>query len=314
MRARTFRGPLQGTAEWLEVRRGLITGTDLPVILGISPWKSEAELADEKMGLLEPGDETPQMRMGKRMEDPVREEYELQTGERLRHVRRIVIHGEIPWAGASLDFDVVGKRKIVECKVSGRREWEDGVPLDVEAQVQWQMGVAGYPEADVAVWWRGEELRILNVQADPRTFAGLVEIAADFRARLQAGGPFQADARYAKRRWPSDNGAAMSADEGLTKAYENLVAVRASLSELGRQEADLEGYIKNRMGEIAEVRGSGWRITWKKSKESSQVDWAGIAAPFLASMQDEDRATVVAQHTTIRQGSRRFVVTTGGKE
>jgi putative phage-type endonuclease len=308
------RGPVQGTAEWLEARRHLITATDLPVILGVSPWKSEAELADEKAGILPPGDETPQMRVGRAMENIVRDEYQIASGCRLRHVRRMVIHPTIPWAAASLDFEVVGERRIVECKVSGRREWEEAVPQDVEAQVRWQMGVASYLVADVAVWYQGRELRVHTLHHDADLFADLVGEAEDFRARLAAGGPFQANTAYAKRRWPRDDGATMAADADLEAAYKALVEVRSRLSDLGQTEAALEAQIKSRMAEVAYLQGTGWAISWKRSKDGTAVDWAGVARDALNTLATERAAEIVAAHTTDKPGSRRFLVTSGKDE
>ena len=39
----------QGSQEWLDYRRTVITATDIPVLLGISPYRCEADLADEKL-------------------------------------------------------------------------------------------------------------------------------------------------------------------------------------------------------------------------------------------------------------------------
>jgi predicted phage-related endonuclease len=50
----------QGTDEWLEARRSLVTATDIPVLLGLSPYKCEADLADEKAGKAQ---EPPSLRM-----------------------------------------------------------------------------------------------------------------------------------------------------------------------------------------------------------------------------------------------------------
>jgi hypothetical protein len=40
---------LQGSPEWLEARRSLITATDVAVIEGVNPWRCEQDLADEKL-------------------------------------------------------------------------------------------------------------------------------------------------------------------------------------------------------------------------------------------------------------------------
>ena len=39
---------LQGSPEWLAARREHVTATDIPALMGISPWKCEADLADAK--------------------------------------------------------------------------------------------------------------------------------------------------------------------------------------------------------------------------------------------------------------------------
>src|SRR6186997_1940271 len=72
-----------GTPEWLEARKGLITATDLPVILGLSPYKCEADLADEKNGK-EQDPPTLRMRAGLLLEGLIAEAYTEQTGRKVQ--------------------------------------------------------------------------------------------------------------------------------------------------------------------------------------------------------------------------------------
>ena len=85
---------------------------------------------------------------------------------------------------------------------AGRARFADGLPQDVEAQVRWALGCLGWRQADVAVLIGGEELRRYPVEHDEAVFAGMVEVAADFRARLAAGGPFAQSVDSMRR--PSD--------------------------------------------------------------------------------------------------------------
>jgi predicted phage-related endonuclease len=64
----------QGSAEWLAARRELVTASDLPVLLGISPYKCEADLADEKRGLAPEQESSLRMRMGLALEDLIADE------------------------------------------------------------------------------------------------------------------------------------------------------------------------------------------------------------------------------------------------
>lgn len=59
---------VQRTDAWREARRSLVTATDIPVLLGLSPYRCEADLADEKMGVGEPQAENARMRIGTALE------------------------------------------------------------------------------------------------------------------------------------------------------------------------------------------------------------------------------------------------------
>jgi putative phage-type endonuclease len=299
------------TAEWLEARRKFITSTDLPIILGLSPYRVEADLAAEKMGAeVDPPDAKRQeaMDLGKRLEDVIRETDQDRHGIRTRKVNRFLVHPQIEWAATSLDFERVGERTIVETKASRSRRWDDGLPQDVEAQVRWQMGVGNYPRAHVAVLRSGSELECFDVEHDPATFDGLVDIAADFRARLAAGGPFTESSDSIKRRYPNDSGAEIRADVELEEAVATLIASRQNRKALEAQEEALENAIKMRMADASTLIGPSWRVTWKRTKDSETVDWKSIADGLLRQLQEPERTALVGIHTTVRPGVRPFRV------
>ena len=60
-----------GSPEWLAFRRTGIGGSDAAAILGLSPFKSNIEVWEEKVGLREPEDisDKPQVQYGTRAED-----------------------------------------------------------------------------------------------------------------------------------------------------------------------------------------------------------------------------------------------------
>jgi putative phage-type endonuclease len=294
-----------GSDAWHAERRGLITSTDIPILLGLSPYRSEADLAAEKLGQQPPAQETPAMRIGKAMEDVVRTEYQRATGRKLRRVNGLRHHPTISWAATSLDF-VVG-RQIVEAKVSRSRRWEDGLPQDVEAQVAWEIGCSGYEGADVAALL-GYDLQIFPVAPNPALFENLVAVADDFRRRLAAGGPFTADLAYLRNRYPADNGAEMVADAELAALVAELVSTRATRKALESQEEAAEAAIKTRMGEIAVLAGDGFRVTWRRTKDREETDWRSLADSMLRTLPETERPALVGLHTTVRPGFRPFRV------
>jgi len=299
------------TDEWLEARRQFVTSTDIPVILGLSPYKVEADIAAEKIdGRREDADEKHArlLRLGQRLEEVVREEDEIEHGVRLRKVNRFLVHPKIEWAGTSLDFERVGERVIVEAKSSRARRWDDGLPQDVEAQVRWQMGVAGYPKAHVALLRSGSELECFDVEHDQATFDGLVDIAADFRDRLARGGPFTESADSLKRRYPADSGAEIEADNEMADAVAALIALRTRRKGLEADEERLEVAIKTRMADAAALVGDGWRVTWKRTKDRTETDWKSLSTGLLKLVPETEREALVGLHSAVREGFRPFRV------
>lgn len=297
----------QRTDEWHRVRREGITSTDIPALLGVSPWSSEGDVARDKQGVErdEPDAATARrMRLGLALEDVIRAEDEVEHGYRLRRVARFVIHRDIPWAMTSLDFERVGQRCIVETKSSTAQAWSDGLPQNVEAQVRWQMGVARYPRAHVAALRFGSTLACFDLDHDEDVFQAMVRIAADFRRRLAAGGPFAESRASMGRAFPFDNGETLTADAPLTEAVTDLIAVRKSLAALEDKEGALVAAIQQRMGPATSLVGPGFRVTWKRTRDGESIDWRAVAEDYGARVGDP----LVAEHTVVKPGSRRFVV------
>jgi putative phage-type endonuclease len=300
----------QGSPEWLEARRTHITATDIPVLLGISPWRCEQDLADEKAG--GNGQEsTLVMRVGSALEDLIADAYADQTGRKVRRVRGLWESRAIPWAAASPDATAAGR--LVEIKWTGSRaRFRDGLPDDTAAQVQWQLMVAEAPVADVATLTVGEdEIRVFEVRADPLLQGNFVAIAADFRRRLAEGGPFAQSLGSLKRAHPADDGTEMLADGELDAQVRALKALRDRRREMETTEATLETAIKTRMGPIARLVGDGWSVTWKKAKDGETTDWKSIADGLLRQMPEPEAAGLVGIHTTVREGARYFRVAFG---
>lgn len=296
----------QGSPEWLEARRSLITASDIPVLLGVSPWKCEADLADEKRGLTVT-ESTLRMRVGLALEDFIAAEYEAKTGHKTQRWPGLAIHPELEWAGASPDR----KRKgaLVELKhTSSRTRFAEGLPQDVEAQVIWQMGCAGYDHADVAVM-TADDLTVFELAFDAATFDNLVTVAADFRRRLAEGGPFARDSARIKRDHPADDGSEMLADADLTAAVRALVDTRDARKRLEQSETAIEDAIKARMSDAARLTGDGFTVTWKRTKDTTTTDWKLVADGLLRQLPESERTALVGLYTTAREGFRPFRVT-----
>ena len=303
----------QGSPEWLEARRSHITATDAAVLLGVSPWKCEQDLADEKLG--GPTVESSLvMRVGSALEDLILEDYAAQTGRKVRRVRGLWESRTHPWAAASPDAAAAGR--LVELKWSGSRSrFRDGLPEDVEAQVAWQAFVAEVEEVDVAALTVGEDhARIFTVRRDEELIRNLVTIAADFRRRLAEGGPFAQSLESVKRKYPADDGTEMEADADLDAAVRALRDLRDRISALKNDEDVLKVAIQTRMADAAFLVGDGYRVTWKRTRDVTETDWKALATSLLTQLPEPDRAAVVGLHSTARSGPRPFRVAWGKED
>lgn len=141
----------QGTDAWLELRRGCVTASELPIIMGCSPWRTPLQLWREKVGLGARQEYNSSMAYGNDVELLVRQKY-----PEYRPV--VAVHSEHSWALASLDgWD--GER-VLEIKAANREDHDSArhglVPYKYMPQLSWQLFVTGAQEVVYASYYRGD--------------------------------------------------------------------------------------------------------------------------------------------------------------
>lgn len=168
---------------WLEQRKHGIGGSDVAAIMGLSPWRTPAEVWLEKTGRAEPQDlsDRPHVQRGVDLEAFVGEQFKKRHGGmRVRRVNAVCQSIERPWAQASLDYecaelsgDISRDWGVLEIKTSRNdADWADGIPVYYMTQVQHYLSVTGRSYAWVAVqfdsdWlWEYREYRIERDEED----------------------------------------------------------------------------------------------------------------------------------------------------
>ncbi len=168
-----------------EDRKHFIGGSDQPVILGLSNFKSRYDLYLEKIGETIPDDlsDVERVQAGIVMEDVIATLYMRRTGQRLRRVNQRLTSSEhgIPWA-VQIDRMVVGEKVPLEIKNQDtfmRDQWgEEGssdVSITYYPQVQQQIDMAGTAYGKVAAFFGGNKLITFKVPHDPAFIADMVE-------------------------------------------------------------------------------------------------------------------------------------------
>ena len=178
--------PSRGSPEWFKARRGGITGTDLPKILGLTKYGNALTVWRDKRGELPDEQEMEAARWGHILEAPVADEWARRESTRVQPIG-VVANNVDTWMRASLDrtvgicpdsegVNVCGLEvKTRSAYVAGN--FKQDIPDDVLAQVQWGLRVTGLKHMHVAVLIGGQNLRTFRVNRDTELEAYLVKEA-----------------------------------------------------------------------------------------------------------------------------------------
>jgi len=191
MTLQILRDLVQGSDEWLEMRRKKITATDASVIMGTNPWKNTTQLYFEKIKG-ENTKKTARMQRGVDLEPLARDFYCKTTGIACTPV--VVVRD---WIMASLDGSDDSMQNILEIKCPGSKDHalaKNGeIPSYYYAQLQHQMYVAGVQKMDY-LSFDGEEGVIIEVIRNREYIEKLIEKELKFYQCLmnrEAPDPFE---------------------------------------------------------------------------------------------------------------------------
>ena len=106
----------QGSKEWLNWRKTVITATDCPSIMGTSPYQTAYKCWQRKLGLVAEQRSNPAIEKGKRLEPEARESFIFKTG--IKMIPVCVESSEFDFLGASLDGISECNKALLEIKCS----------------------------------------------------------------------------------------------------------------------------------------------------------------------------------------------------
>ncbi len=264
--------------EQLAARKHFIGASEVPCILGISPFGSKHSVWVSKC-LDEPDEQTDAMKAGNYLEPGIAQWYADETKRHVASWFGSMVHKDYPWMGATPDLCVNGERRIVQIKFVGTfmaHHWEDGVPEYVEAQVQAEMEVCDAEWCDVAALIGGTDFRILPIQRDRAIGAGLVQICGDFWHNhvLPREMPDVDGSEHARRMvhalYKKATLATMLASpesDALALAWlESFDRLKAATTE--REE--LSSRLKVMLGESEGIDGAAYKVRWANKADGSR--------------------------------------------
>lgn len=264
----------QGTAEWLAWRLQGLGGSDMPAVMGISPYGTCRELWEVKAGFKVADDwkDRGAYAKGHEMEQEVRAAYEFIQEASYPPV--LMENDERPWMRASLDGWNDERQRGCEIKFVSREVYENGIIRpDHMVQVQWQMLVTRTAEWDYVMKGpdAGKPIKIVTVLADKEMQIGLLNQGSWFWSLVQSKTP----PPYEDRDWVPVDDKDLALTLGMVKQYKD-----------SKKKADvqvLDGYRKTVFSMVKNARTlcAGAKIT--KTEKIQRIE-------FLKEDKGEDRA------------------------
>ena len=85
-----------------------------------------------------------------------------------------------------------------------------------------------------------------------------------------------------------------------------LKEIRDGLATLQEQDELIANTFKARIGDHAGLHGDGWKITWKKNKDSQVIDWKAAFDTLAEGVDPSQVGHIIDLNTKTKPGARVF--------
>lgn len=270
------------TNEQREARKLGIGGSDMPIILGLSTYKTPYQLYLEKIGETKLEESETQLQYwGNRLEGIIREEFETRNGVKVTECDT-VIHPDYAFLRGNLDGFIEDRNAVLEIKCSNQfmsKEWgesnTDTIPMQYLVQVAFYCAITNADCAYIAVLIGGNDYREYKYNRDLDLERHLINEAIKFWRCVESKTPPDAVNQIDLRlMFPAHSPEkTKTINNPLAEQLTSLADTRFKIKELSEIEERYKFNIMQFM-EDAEclVNESGQPIvTWKANKRGSRT-------------------------------------------
>jgi putative phage-type endonuclease len=275
----------QSAPEWEAYRQSLkgIGASQAAAALGIDPRRTAFDLWSELTGRTVRPEANARMKRGKRLEPVAREWLAEEKGWRIEEVADTLRDGRWPDLFAHLDGRLADDpTHLVEIKTRWSDFDGDVVPLEIQAQVQQQMALAGASLCTVTVM-TFDDLHPHDVPFDPDTALPMLDKLEAWYQRHVVGDEPPRDDSEGYMRWLGRElaeGPARDATFAELSLIQQVVDARKRKDDAERDEAEYKARLMESMVGCSELLGAGFSLTWKRTKDRVHVDWPSIAKAY----------------------------------
>lgn len=280
-------------ADWLELRRKGIGGSDVSAVCGINKYKSPVELFMEKTGRLPSAEQGDPAYWGTILEPVVRSEFTKRTGIEVHTVKQLLQSNAYPFMQANLN-GVCNVPEYGECIFEAKTasafktaEWENSIPDEYMLQIQHYMAVTGYKAAYIAVLIGGNTFRCKLIERDDELISMIVELEKKFWDCVQNDTPIavdgsEASAKFLAERFSKCRKEQIELPENAVEIIERYNSACGQIAKFTEQKTLAENQLKELLGEY-ETGIAGTNI----------VSWKEVSAERL------DSKTLKAEHPAL---------------
>jgi len=317
-------------SEFEQERQSGIGSSDMPAILGISPWRSPVDVYLEKIGERPATPVSNAMRMGLKLEPVIASEYVELTDTVLNDKETFYRHPDHDWFITHPDrFVLDGSQlfsRLLELKSIGpymAHQWgepgTDEVPEYYIAELQHRLKIIydrfGIEYADIAAFFRGPaETKIYTVKYDLELGELMLDRAMKFwfdhvlikQPPAMDGSP--AATELLKRKFPRSEAIELTATPAVEVIVEKLKMAYQVLAGNKKTTAKLEQEIRFVMGKAGVLNVGDEKITWKQDRPGQKIDYKAIVKAFEQFVPAEECRRIFEEYTAPKEGARRFLV------
>jgi len=317
-------------AAWAEQRKHGISASEVPAVLGISPYLTPIDIYRRKVlgpGPAQTKPEAPWLKWGRLLEPVIANAYAEETRRRLRKVPKPISHPQYKIIMGTPDRLVMGESGGVECKSAGSyaakdqfgEPGTDEIPDHYLVQVMIYLAITGREWWDLPVLVGGHDFRIYTVRRNRQLENEIIDrVRAWWEAHIvkrvepDMDWADESTSVYLAAKYPNNDGEIIVADPTAEVYGQALAISRSELKKTEQDKAALENHLKNLIGTADGMSGAFGKISWRKTKESEATDWKAIAQALLASMPKRKVLALTKSHTQPKPGARRFLFTPAG--
>ncbi len=296
-------------AEWLDIRRKGIGGSDAAAICGVNPWRGPLSVYLSKIGEAPDADANEAMEWGTELEETIAKVFSRRTQQKIKRCNMILQHKDYDFMLANVDRftfdDEEGDWGVLEVKNVGeyrREDWADGaVPEYYQIQGQHYMAVTGAKYVWFAPLIGGNKMQPVKVMRNERLITSLIKIERDFWNLVETRTPPPIDdsveaTKVLKALYPRSEKRSVVLDSSLV---ENFRRLREQKYDLERELRGLENQIKLQMAEAEEAYIPG--------AEKPVITWKGGTVPIFQEKLFKAEHPELAQKYMKETSTRRFL-------